>query len=363
MEKIMEALKKAKKKDASFDKILGSMCTVPHEMARRAYEMFIETNLGDYELFKGVKELEEKAIEWVAKLLHAPSGYTGLLTSGGTESNITAAWIFKKLSGKNEIILPKQAHFSFEKASSLLDLKMKFAGKHVMKARDVEKLISSNTACVIAIAGNTSFGYIDEIEEIAEICYNENVFMHVDAAFGGFVAPFISKKIIDFRAKISSISIDAHKMGMACIPCGFLLLRQKRWIEEIKIRSKCTHTKFQATLLGTRPGAAAASAYAVMHYLGYEGYERVARKCMENAVWLTNLLDEAGIEYFEPELNLVAIKVKDVFYVANELKKMGWYVGMDEENGIIRVVVMPHVSKEMINKFVKDLEKVIKWKG
>ena len=360
----MKALEKAKQKDASFERILGSMCTVPHEMARKAYEMFIETNLGDYELFKGTKELEEKAIEWVAKLLHAPSSYAGLLTSGGTESNITAMWIFKKLSGKNEVILPRQAHFSFEKAASLLDLKMKFAGsKHIMKAKDVKKLISSKTACIVAIAGNTSFGYIDEIEEIAEICYNENIFMHVDAAFGGFVAPFVSKKIIDFRAKISSICVDAHKMGMACIPCGFLLFRQKEWLEEIKVRSKCTHTKFQATLLGTRPGAAAAAAYAVMHYLSYKGYEKIAKKCMENTRWLTNLLDKVGIEYFEPELNLVAIKAKDVFYVANELKKLGWYVGFDEENGIIRVVVMPHVKKEMINKFVKDLEKVMKWKG
>jgi len=361
MEKVMEKLKKAKQKDATFDRILGSMCTDPHEIAKKAYEMFIETNLGDYELFKGTKELEDKAIEWIAKLMHAPPNYAGLLTSGGTESNITALWIFKKLSNKNEIILPKQAHFSFEKAASLLNVKLKVVGcQHFMKTRDVKKLISPKTACVVAIAGNTNFGYIDEIEEIADLCYDEGIFMHVDAAFGGFVVPFVSKKIIDFRAKISSISVDAHKMGMACIPCGFLLLRDKKWLDEIKVRSKCTHTKFQVTLLGTRPGAAAAAAYAVMYFLGYEGYEKVARRCMENTRWLTNLLDKAGIEYIEPELNLVAIKVKNAFEVAEKLKERRWYVGFDEENGIIRIVVMPHVSREMINKFVEDLEKVIK---
>ena len=361
MEDVIEMLKEAKKKDANFDRILGSMCTVPHEMAKKAYNMFIETNLGDYELFKGTKELENRAIEWIAKLLHAPPGYVGLLTSGGTESNITALWIFKKLSEKREVILPKQAHFSFEKAASLLDLKLKVVEcGHFMRARDVKKYVSSSTACIVAIAGNTNYGYIDEIEEIAEICSDENIFMHVDAAFGGFVAPFVSKKIIDFRAKISSVSVDAHKMGMACIPCGFLLLRDKNWIEEIKVRSKCTHTRFQATLLGTRPGAAAAAAYAVMHHLGYEGYKRIAEKCMENTRYMADLLKRNEIEYVEPELNLIAIKVKGAAEVATRLKEAGWYVGFDEESGIIRIVVMPHVSREMINKFVKDLRKVMK---
>ncbi len=357
---VMKELKNAKQKDADFNRIMGSMCTLPHEIARKAYEMFIETNLGDYELFKGTKELEEKAIEWVAKLLHAPSSYAGLLTSGGTESNITAMWIFKKLSGKNEVVLPKHAHFSFIKASSLLDLKLKVVDcSYSMKVSDVKRKISSKTACVIAVAGNTPFGYIDDIEEIAEICSEENIFMHVDAAFGGFIIPFVSEKLIDFRAGISSICVDAHKMGMACIPCGFLLLKEKKWLEEIRVRSRCTHTKSQATLLGTRPGAAAAGAYAVMHYLGYEGYKRIAEDCMENTLHLAHLLDAEGIEYVKPELNIIAIKTGNARKVAEKLAKLNWFVGVDEEYGIIRIVLMPHVKKEMINKFVEDLKKVM----
>ena len=357
---VFEKLKKAKEKDAKFEQILGSMCTMPHEVARKAYEMFIETNLGDYELFKGTKELEEKAIEWVAKLLHAPSSYAGILTSGGTESNITALWIFKKLSKKKEVIVPKQAHFSFEKASSLLDLKLKVIDCNLyMKAKDIKGKINRDTACVVAIAGNTNFGYIDEIEEIAEICNEENVFLHIDAAFGGFVAPFISKKIFDFRAKISSICVDGHKMGMTCIPCGFLLLREKKWLEEIKVESKCTHTKYQFSLLGTRPGAAAAAVYAIMNYMGIEGYKKMAMRCMDVIWHLAKLLDEKGIEYFEPELNLLAIKVRNAREIAEKLAKLKWYVGVDEENETIRIVAMPHVTKDMINKFVNDLGKVI----
>ncbi|MEM1513427.1 MAG: tyrosine decarboxylase MfnA [Candidatus Thermoplasmatota archaeon] len=358
---LFDELKKAKEKDAKFKNIMGSMCTLPHKFAKKAFQMFIETNLGDYELFSGTKEIEEKAISWVAKLMHAPPSYGGIYTSGGTESNITALWIFKKLSNGNEIVLPKQAHFSFIKASNLLGLKLSFVNcKFYMKAKDVKKKISSKTTCVVGIAGNTNFGYIDEIEEIAEICSEENVFMHVDAAFGGFIAPFVSEKKFDFRSKISSICVDAHKMGMACIPCGFLLLREKSWLEEIKIRSKCTHTRYQASLLGTRPGAGVVSAYAVMKYIGKEGYRKVAKACMENTFYMVGLLDKAGIEYFKPELNIVAIKVKEPFKVAKKLAKRGWFVGIDEENSTIRCVIMPHVSKRMINKFVEDLKKVVK---
>jgi len=71
------------------------------------------------------------------------------------------------------------------------------------------------------------------------------------------------------------------------------------------------------------------------------------------------LLDEKGVDYVEPELNLVAIKVDDVDETVKKLASLGWFVGRDEESGIIRIVVMPHVTKEMINKFVEDFEKVI----
>jgi tyrosine decarboxylase/aspartate 1-decarboxylase len=360
MEAILQELKNVKQKDTMFDNILGSMCTIPHEIARKAYEMFIGTNLGDYKIFEGTKWLETKAIDWVAKLVHAPTDYGGMLTSGGTESNITALWISKKLSGKGEIIISKHAHFSLIKAASLLGLKLNVINcKYRMNAIDVKRKLTSNTSCVIAAVGNTPFGYIDEIEAIAELCDNENIFFHADAAFGGFIAPYISDKTFDFRTKISSICLDAHKMGMACIPCGFLLLRKKQWLKEIETRSTCTHTKYQTTLLGTRPGSSAASAYAVMHYLGHTGYLKLSTQCLTNTIYMTNLLDLHKIDYVKPELNLIAIKTKNVIKIAQELAKIGWFVGIDEENDVIRIVLMPHVSKDMINNFVVDLKKVI----
>jgi len=360
---LMNALEHAREKDYKFSsgRILGSMCTSPHPIGKKAYMKFIETNLGDQELFKGTKELEKKAVGFIADLLHAPSGYTGIMTSGGTESNITALWICRELKKADEVLIPKLAHFSFEKATSLLRMKARIVeGKYMMKARDFKKMATKKTKCGVAIAGNTTFGYIDEIEDIADFCYDENIFLHVDAAFGGFVIPFLYEIPFDFRLKgVSSMSIDAHKMGVSPIPSGFLLLR-KNWLKSIEVRSKCTHTKFQASLLGTRPGASAAASYAVMHYLGKEGYKKIVRRCMNVTKHLTKLLDESNIKYVKPVLNVVAIKVRDAIGISKKLKRMGWMVGFDEENGVIRVVLMPHVKKKFIEEFVKDLKKVVK---
>ena len=116
-DEITKELRKHRDKDFTFSSghILGSMCTQPHPIAREAYIKFLETNLGDPELFPGTKEIEIKLISFISNLFNAPKSATGLIGSGGTESNITAIWIAKNLSKKKEIIIPKSAHFSFKK--------------------------------------------------------------------------------------------------------------------------------------------------------------------------------------------------------------------------------------------------------
>jgi len=369
-EKIIEELRKARSKDMTFSsgRILGSMCTSPHPIAVRAYQMFIETNLGDPGLFHGTKEIEEKVIKMTGRMLHAPPSAGGKVTSGGTESNLTALWIFRNISKKKEVIVPESAHFSFIKASSLMGLKIKVlpSKNYVADAGMLKKYIGRDTACVVGIAGTTNLGLIDPIEKMGEICEEENVFFHVDAAFGGFVIPFLRemgrlKKKFDFDVKgVSSISVDPHKMGMSVIPSGVLLLRKKEWLDAISVESACTHTKRQMSLLGTRPGASAAATYAVMKYMGKEGYRKVVEKCMDVTSYAERRLKEEGFELVaEPETNLLGVKVDNAREVAENLSELGWKVGVDEENGFIRIVFMPHVKKRLIGEFVNDFKSVV----
>ncbi len=368
--KIFEKLKDARSKDMTFSSghILGSMCTRPHPVAVEAYRMFMETNLGDPGLFPGTREVEEDVIKMVGKMFHAPESLGGQMTSGGTESNLMALWVFKNISGKKEVIVPESAHFSFRKASSLMGLKVKIlpSKNRIADAGSLRDMISSDTACVVGVAGTTNLGLMDPIEEMGEICMDENVYFHVDAAFGGFVIPFLQKMGVirekfDFEVSgVSSISVDPHKMGLSVIPSGVLITKEKEWFGAISVNSACTHTGNQMSILGTRPGAAAAATYAVMKYLGDDGYMKIVKRCMDITRYAEKKLKEEGFELVtEPRMNVIGIKLGNAGEIAGRLSGSGWKVGVDAENGFIRIVVMPHVKKKLIGEFVKDFKSVV----
>jgi tyrosine decarboxylase/aspartate 1-decarboxylase len=348
-------------------RILGSMCTQPHPAAVKAFNQFIETNLGDTELFPGTCELEQRVIYLLGKLLAAPPESGGCITSGGTESNLTALWIYTSRTGKRSVIIPEHAHFSFAKAASLMNLEVQWLPlrNHIADVQQLNDLINDDTACAVGVAGTTSLGLIDPIAEMGAICNAKDLPLHVDAAFGGFVIPFLSSNrsadnAFNFSVPgVSSIAIDPHKMGLSVIPAGTLLLRDRRWWQYIEVESVCTHTKRQHTLLGTRPGAAAAATYAAIKEIGWDGYRKIVTECMEITKYAQKKLTEAGYELIvKPKLNLLAVRVVNPRDIANRLSEKNWKVGVDEERGCIRIVCMPHVKKTLIDNFICDLQSV-----
>src|SRR5512136_638862 len=173
------------------------MCTQPISIAQKAYTMFLETNIGDPKLFPGSKEIEEKYLFFLKKLLNAPEKSQGIIGSGGTESNISAVWLAKRLNpSKKDLIIPESAHFSFKKIASIMDVTLvyvKLNKYYQMDIKDAKKKINSKTLGVVGIAGTTELGVIDPIPELSDICQKENVFLHIDAAFGGYIIPSLQK--------------------------------------------------------------------------------------------------------------------------------------------------------------------------
>jgi len=372
---ILKELQSYFDKDYTFSsgRILGSMCTQPHFIAKEAYIKFLETNLGDPELFPGTKEMEKKLLYFYKDLLNAPKSSGGLISSGGTESNITAIWIAKKLSGKNEIIIPESAHFSFEKIGSLMNTKL----VHIPLKKDynlntsiLKKKISKDTAAIIGIAGSTELGIIDPIPELSDICFDNNIFLHVDAAFGGFVIPFLKEirnNITDFDFKlkgVSSISIDAHKMGYSAIPLGAIIFRKKEWIGKISVTTPYISSNKQAGLLATRSGGPVAAAYAVSKYLGKKGYKNLIEECISKTEYTEKRIHSIGLDLVvNPTMNVLGIKLKNPSKVVKKLTNLGWKVNKMERLSAIRIVVMPQITKETIDKFIPDLEKVCRELG
>ena len=364
--------------DYSDGTILGSMCTEPLGFGREVYLKYLSKNLGDPGLFPGTAKLEKEIVSELGKLF-GEENVTGTLTTGGSEANLIAMRIAKKLHpeiDKPEIVSSESAHISFDKAADLLDIKLRKArllDNYEIDLNHYKELINENTCGVIGVAGTTSLGLIDPINEIGNFIKDTNIFFHVDAAFGGFVLPFLKHLKYNFEPwdfsvkEVSSITADPHKMGLGLIPTGGFFVRNPEVLEktgfEIPYLAGGNFKHFH--IVGTRPGGTVISFWAIMKYLGLEGFINIIKKCMENTHFLSRKISEInGIKLAaQPKMNVVGITTNNgdsICKIDKELRKKNWMLGKFEDLNLIRVVVMPHVKKEHLTLFIEDLKKVLK---
>ena len=361
--------------DYADGRILGSMCTEAHPFAKEVFCRFLDTNLGDPGLFKGTKQIENEVIKSIGELLSIDEPY-GHIVTGGTEANLMAIRAARNHARKykgivdGEIIIPASAHFSFKKAADMLNLNIVEAGlddNYKIDVDSVKSLISDKTVAIVAIAGTSELGLIDPIEEISKIAFENNIYFHVDAAFGGFSIPFLRDlgydlPVFDFSLPgVCSITVDPHKMGLAPIPAGGILFREEEYLEVMAVDSPYLTVKTQSTIVGTRLGASSAATYAVMKYFGKEGYSKLANEMMENTQFLKEGLKELGYDVVcEPELNIVAFNHPDVEtnLIAQKLEKLGWKVSVAKCPVAIRIVLMNHIKKNHLKELLEDLKEI-----
>lgn len=361
--------------DYADGRILGSMCTQPHPFAKEIYYKFLDTNLGDPGLFKGTKLIENKVIDSIGKLLSLDKSYGNIVT-GGTEANIMAIRAARNHARKykgivdGEIIIPDSAHFSFKKAADMLNLKIveaKLDDNYKIDVESLKQVISDKTVAIVAIAGTTELGLIDPIEEISQIAHENNIYFHVDAAFGGFSIPFLKDlgydlPVFDFSLPgVCSITVDPHKMGLAPVPAGGIIFRKEEYLEVMAVDSPYLTVKTQSTIVGTRLGASSAATYAIMKYFGREGYSKMAAELMDNTLYFAENLKKIGYEIIcEPELNIVAFNHPDMdaHTLAEKLEKLDWRVSVAKCPVAIRVVLMNHIKKHHLKELLEDLKEI-----
>ncbi|OFV67286.1 MAG: pyridoxal-dependent decarboxylase [Candidatus Syntrophoarchaeum caldarius] len=366
-EDVLAELERFKEQDLKYTRILSSMCTDPHPIAKIAHRLFLEANLGDPGLFPGAKAIEERTISMIADLLGGDDTVRGYLTTGGTESNIQAIRAFRNAAQIRDgnIIVPQSAHFSFDKIGDLLAVEVRkapFDASFRVDPDAVEELIDDRTIGIVAIAGTTEYGQIDPIEALAEIARRNNLFLHVDAAFGGFVIPFLdSHPPFDLSVEgVSSITIDPHKMGMSTIPSGGLLFKDGTLLDFLSTPTPYLTSKNQFSLTGTRSGATAASTYAVLRHLGRRGFKQIVDRCMQMTAKLRSGTESAGITSpVEPMMNVLTLEVANLEQVIERLAQSGWRVSVTRD-GFMRLVIMPHLTEPIIDEFLSDLEDATK---
>ncbi|MEM4717546.1 MAG: aminotransferase class V-fold PLP-dependent enzyme [Desulfurococcaceae archaeon] len=269
--------------------IYGSMTTWPHPVGVKTFMKFIHVNGNDPVTFKIVAEYERKLINEVGSLIGAT---TGMHTSGGTESNILAVWIAKRLSRGKVVLAPSTVHKSIDKACLLMDLKLVKIPVNPLSPVDpsiIENYVFEYKPFIVIItAGTTETGVIDPVKEVAELASKHGFYLHVDAAYGGLLIPFlrrhglVQEDLYMFNG-VSSITIDMHKVGMAPIPSSILFVKDNEFLESACFEMDYMPIGKSCGLLGTRPGAAVISSYYTWRATGVENYERNALKMLSLA--------------------------------------------------------------------------------
>ncbi|MFW9818604.1 MAG: tyrosine decarboxylase MfnA [Candidatus Thorarchaeota archaeon] len=379
-EEILKILEKKLEKDFSYNtgKILGSMCTEPNKFGVETYTKYISKNLGDPGLFQGTTLLEEELVKDIATLFNGKN-IAGTLTTGGSEANLIAMRIAKKLRPditKPEVVVPCSAHISFDKAGDLLGIRLrkaKLLDNFDLDVDHFDSLINENTCGVVGIAGTTSLGLVDPIQDIGQLIEGKNIFFHIDAAFGGFVLPFLKElghniPLWDFSVdNVDSITADPHKMGLGIIPSGGFFLRDSSIIQNLgfEIPYLAGGNFKHLHIVGTRSGGTVIAFWAIMKSLGKLGFKSIVKKCMENTQYLTTRINEIkGLKLaVDPIMNVVGITTESgesICQIDEELRKRNWMVGKFKKFNLIRVVIMPHVQKSHLQNFSDDLEIILR---
>jgi tyrosine decarboxylase/aspartate 1-decarboxylase len=153
-------------------------------------------------------------------------------------------------------------------------------------------------------------------------------------------------------------------MGMAPVPAGCLAVRSDEMLRRVSVPTPYVSTDAQASLVGTRPGAAAAATHAVLQHLGEAGYGEVVQRCMRTSRLLSKLLREAGLPpAMEPALPVLAVPVAQPERVRAALARRGWFVSLAPMTRGIKVVCMPHVREEHVRAFVPVLREAVQEAG
>ncbi len=367
-DKVLARLKQAREEDLKYEegKILCSMCTTPLPAAKAAQQMFSDSNLGDPGLFPGSAKLETEAVASLAELLHGNNS-AGFIVSGGTEANLLAVYAARNRAEATapEVVLPESAHFSFSKICDMLRIKPVYAmldADFKVSVSDVEEHITKNTVAIVGNAGSAELGVVDPIAELSAVAMRRGIHLHVDAAFGGLVIPFLKElgfeaPAFDFELDgVQSITVDPHKMGQVPIPAGGILFRNNTFLKLIKTETPYLTEPSQYTFVGTRPGASAAATWAALASSGRDGYRKKVKHCMDLTLTLSETLEAEDFEVLlRPTMNIVAFRSPKSRILAEKLRQKGWFVSYVPRLDCIRVVLMPHLRKRHVEAFLKCL--------
>lgn len=332
--------------------------------------------------FRGTQEIEREVLNVLAVDIFKaePNSFDGYIAPGGTEANIQAIWMYRnyfihELNAKPTeiaIIASEDTHYSIPKAANLLMLDwLKIPVESYTRVIDVfalETIIIKAKAqgkkyfIVVSNMGTTMFGAVDNPDDYIQMLekYKLTYKLHIDGAYGGFVYPFSNKNCdINFEnPKISSITIDAHKMLQAPYGTGVFICR-KGLIENVLTKEAEYVEGMDLTLCGSRSGSNAVAVWMILFTYGPFGWCEKIRVLQMRTEWLCEQLDALDVKYFrEPFMNIVTIQAQ---YITKELEEKYDLVPQKHDKGNLwyKIVIMDHVEIDHLSTFITDLKATV----
>jgi glutamate decarboxylase len=365
--------------------------------AARLMAQTADKNMVDKDEYPQTAEIEARCVNILADLWHAPeaTSATGCSTTGSSEAAMLAGMALKwrwrarrqragRPTGRPNLVMGANVQVCWEKFCRYWEVEPRLVPMegetfHLTAERAVAHC-DENTIGVVAILGSTFDGSYEPVREIAEALdrlaaeRGIDVPLHVDAASGGFVAPFLVPELEwDFRlARVQSINASGHKYGLVYPGVGWAI-----WREESALPRELV---FDVNYLGghmptfslnfSRPGSEVIAQYFMFMSLGRRGYTTVMRNLQQIATHIS-----AGVADMGPyrlisdgsELPVFAFTTKpevenyNVFDVSDRLRERGWLVpaytfpANRQDLSVLRVVVRAGMNLEMGDKLLDFL--------
>lgn len=389
-EEVIETLKSYKARDLDWKsgKVWAYVYNPGEETAglvKEAYNLFLTENGLDPTVFPSLLKLETEVVRMMANLLQGGEQAVGHVTTGGTESIMLAVKTARDKFGAErpeikspEMVLPVTAHAAFHKAAHYLGIRPMVTtvdpGSFRADVQAMRQAITENTILLVGSAPNYSQGVVDPIREIGKLAQEHDLLFHVDACVGGIHLAFMRQlgyEVPDFDFSVpgvTSISADMHKYGYAAKGASSVLYRDKslRRYQIFACTDTTAYTLINPTVLSSKSGGPLAGAWAVMNYLGQDGYQQIVKEVQGATERLIEGVQAMPGLYVlgKPEMCMFSLASDEIniYQLADEMGRRGWYL-----QGQFSTPVTPrslHISVNygtlsMVEPFLKDLRECV----
>ena len=318
-------------------------------VAKRALTEFYDENALDPTVFPSLLRLENEVVAMARAHLGGDDRVVGNFTTGGTESIMMAVKVARDRAKelfpditRPTIVVPVTAHAAFHKAAHYFDVDVVSVpvDTSTWKA-DVDAMAAacdSQTILLVGSAVSYAHGVVDPIPELGQLALERNVLLHVDGCIGGFILPYIARlgrpvTPFDFSVPgVTSISMDFHKYAY-CPKSASVIVYRDADLRRHQLYAKAAwtgYTVINTTFQSTKSGGALAATWAVLNYVGDDGYLAITERTMAAVDAIrTGIADLDDLEVMgDPESNLIALTsdTVNVFDVVDEMRTKRWYV-------------------------------------